>query len=209
MPKYCAIAQQFMENPDEDKSQRQTYAHECLGDAKKQWEVIQAKYQNNPPQEYARDSKFKARLADIANSMQDMESHLEARRVKQSFISRGFGCGSFVQMHEENGLIYALDRNFHLRKAAKTAITAGKINSCGGISVILPDLLYHRNQVILAPCPWPQDAEKCRLYQDAVRKLSSTLDDLALCVQKGEKSKMMNILKGLLETVNEAYGAAL
>jgi ribosomal protein S30 len=209
MRKYCAIAQQMMEQPGENKDQLQADALEYLRDARKQWAVIQAKYQDNKPPEYANDSKFKVRLADIANSMQEMESHLEAGRAKQSFISCGFGCGLFVQMHEENGLVYALDRIFHLRKAAKTATVAGKNKGIGGVSVLLPDLLYHRNQIILAPCPWPQDSEKCKLYQDAVKKLSSTLDDLALSVQKGEKDKMMDVLKGLLETVNKAYGSAL
>ncbi len=209
MRRYCAIAQQMMEKPDENKGQQQADALEYLRDAKKQWAVIQAKYQDNRPPEYVNDAKFKVRLADIANAMQEMENHLEAGRAKQSFISCGFGCGLFVQMHEENGLIYALDRIFHLRKAAKTAITAGKNKGIGGVSVILPDLLYYRNQIILAPCPWPDDVEKCKLYQDAVKKLSSSLDGLALSVQKGEKSTMMDILKGLLGTVNEAYGAAL
>jgi hypothetical protein len=209
MRKYCAIAQQIMEQPGENKGQQEADALEYLRDARKQWAVIQAKYQDNRPPEYANDSKFKVRLADIDNAMQEMENHLVAGRAKQSFLSCGFGCSLFVQMHEENGLIYALDRIFNLRKVAKTAIAAGKIKGCSGVSVLLPDLLHNRNQVILASCPWPEDAEKCKLYQDAVKKLSSTLDDLALCVQKGEKSKMMDVLKGLLETVNQAYGAAL
>ena len=209
MRKYCAIAQQMMEKPDENKDQQQAEALEYLRDARKQWAVIQAKYQDNRPPEYANDSKFKVRMADIDNAMQEMENHLEAGRAKQSFLSCGFGCGLFVQMHEENGLIYALDRIFHLRKAAKTAITAGKNKGVSGVSVLLPDLLYHRNQIILAPCPWPQDAQKCKLYQDMVKKMSSMLDDLAICVQKGEQDKMMDLLRVLLPTVNEAYGAAL
>lgn len=209
MRKYCAIAQQIMEHPGENVGQQQADALEYLRDAKKQWAVIQTKYQDNRPSEYANDSKFKMRLADIANAMQEMENHLEAGRAKQSFLSCGFACGLFVKMHEENGLIYALDRIFHLRKAAKTAIVAGKNKGISGMSVILPDLLYHRNQIILAPCPWLEDTEKCKIYQDAVKKLSSMLDDLALCVQKGEKSEMTGILKGLLGMVNQAYGAAL
>jgi ribosomal protein S30 len=209
MRKYCAIAQQMMEKPDENKDQQQAEALEYLKDARNQWAVIQAKYQDNRPPEYANDSKFKVRLADINNAMQEMENHLAAGQAKQSFLSCGFGCGLFVQMHEENGLIYVLDRIFHLRKVAKTAITAGKNKGLSGVSVLLPDLLYHRNQIILAPCPWPQDTEKCKLYQDALKKLSSELDDLALCVQKGEKNKMMDVLKELMGTVNEAYGAVL
>jgi ribosomal protein S30 len=209
MRKYCAIAQQIMERPGGSKDDECSEALSYIREVRKQWPLIQTKYQDNRPQEYANDSKFKSRLTDIANAMQDMESHLENRRAKQSLLSCAFACDLFVQMHKQNGLVYALDRIYQLRKVAKTAIIAGKNKGLAGVSVILPDLLYYRNQVILAPCPWPEDAEKCKLCQDAVKKLSSMLDDLALCVQRGEKKKMMEVLKVLLETVNEAYGAAL
>jgi len=209
MRDYCAIVQELMEKPESNAGERSSSALRHLREAKSQWKVIQTKYRNNPPAEYANDPKFPARLSEISASMEDMERHLEAGRAKESFSACASGCGFFVQMHEENGLVYALDRIFHLRKVAKTAMTAAKNKGALAVGEFVPDLLYHCNRIVTAPCPWPDDTERCKDYRASVNALSSMLNDLAASVVNRDLSEIDRILRVLLTTINSAYGKAL
>lgn len=205
---YCAIAQELMTAKVSDPA-KQEAAIKYLKEAQTLWGAVRQKYQDNPPMEYSRDTKFKVRLAEISDAMDDMLAHLEAGRAKRSFQACGFGCGLFVSMHEENGLDYALDRLFHLRKTIKTVVELNKTAGLNGIAKTVPDLLQKRDNVFLAPCPWPDDAKKCQEYVDVLRKLSFELDSFALAVVKRNNEEASKILNGLLELCNTAYGLAL
>ena len=180
-----------------------------LKEAQSQWAAIRAKYQNNPPMEYARDGRFNVRLTEIAEAMEDMVAHLEAGRAKRSFQACGFGCGLFVSLHEENGLTYALDKLFHLRKSLKTAVAVNKSVGLDGLKSVLPDLMIQRNRALMAPCPCPDDAQRCQEYQAALKVVSSRLDDLAVAVNRDDAETATRILDGLLDSCNNAYGLAL
>ena len=208
MRKYCATVQQMMKESQIDKVKKQE-ARKHLYRAHCQWESIRTTYQNNPPQEYAEDNKFKGRLADIANAMKDMKKNLMTGQAKKSFQACAFACGLFVKMHEENGLSYALDHIYHLRKVAKAVIAAGKIGGTEAVKGFLPKLLFLRNQVILAPCPFPEDSARCNEFYRAVGELSSMLDDLASSIIKKNDGETVNILNNLLNAVSKPYGLAL
>ena len=209
MRKYCAIVQQILEKTEGASRQRASLALKHLQGAQQQWSIIITKYRNNPPAEYATHPRFPARLSEIDHAMEDMKRQLKAGRAKQSFSACARACGFFVRMHEENGLIYALDRIFHLRKIAKTAIAAGKNKGPLTVSKFLPDLLYHRNRIVLASCPWPDDTERCEDYRASVNTLSSMLNDLAAGVVNRNLSEIDRILKELLKTISNTYGKAL
>ncbi len=208
MRAYCAIAQELMIDKAPDPA-KQEAAVKYLKEAQVLWGAVRQKYQDNPPVEYSCDTKFKARLAEISEAIDDMLFHLEAGRAKRSFQACGFACGLFVSMHEENGLVYALDRLFHLRKVIKSA---GEVNKNAGFSSMekmLPDLLQKRDSVFIAPCPWPDDAKKCQEYVTALKNLSAELDNLALAINKGDNKETSEILNGLLDLCNTVYGLAL
>jgi hypothetical protein len=205
---YCAIAQELMTAKVSD-SAKQEAAVKYLKEAQTLWGAVRQKYQNNPPMEYSRDAKFKVRLAEISDAIDDMLLHLEAGRAKRSFQACGFACGLFVSMHEENGLDYALDRLFHLRKTIKTAVELNKTAGLSGIAKMVPGLLQKRDDVFLAPCPWQDDAKRCQEYVAALKNLSSNLEDFAIAVNKGENEKAQIILNNLLGLCNTAYGLAL
>lgn len=208
MRSYCAIAQELMTTKTPDPAKKEE-AVKYLKESQRLWIGVRQKYENNPPAEYGRDAKFKVRLAEISDAMDDMLTHLEANRAKRSFQACGFACGLFVSMHEENDLVYALDQLFHVRKVIKTASTVNKNVGLAGVVKILPDLLQKRDQVFIAPCPWPDDAKKCQEYVAALKDLSSALDNLAIAATKRDNEEATKILNGLLELCNQAYGLAL
>jgi hypothetical protein len=208
MRAYCAIAQELMTAKVSDPV-KQEVAIKYLKEAQTLWGAVRQKYQDNPPMEYSRDTKFKVRLAEISDAMDDMLAHLEAGRAKRSFQTCGFACGLFVSMHEENGLDYALDRLFHLRKTIKTAVELSETAGLSGIAKMVPDLLQKRDNVFLAPCPWPDDAKRCQEYLTALKSLSANLDDFAIAVNKDDNEKALKILNDLLVLCNTAYGSAL
>jgi hypothetical protein len=208
MRAYCAIAQELMTANAPDAA-KQEAAVKYLKEAQTLWGAVRQKYQDNLPVEYSRDAKFRVRLAEISEAMDDMLLHLEGGRAKRSFQACGFACGLFVNMHEENGLDYALDRLFHLRKTIKTAVELNKAAGLNGIAKMVPDLLQKRDNVFLAPCPWPDDAKQCQEYLVALKKLSAGLDDLTLAVAKRDNKEASKILNGLSELCNSAYGLAL
>ncbi len=208
MRAYCAIAQELMAAKELAPKKQET-AMKHLKEAQSQWAAIRAKYQGNPPLEYARDGRFKVRLVEIAEAMEDMAAHLEAGRAKRSFQACGFACGLFVSLHEENGLTYSLDKLFHLRKSLKAAVAVNKNVGLDGIKSVLPDLMMQRNRALMAPCPCPDDAQRCQEYQAALKVVSSRLDDLAVAMGRNDAETATRILDGLLESCNKAYGLAL
>jgi hypothetical protein len=205
MRQYCALVQELMKAPDSEKQQT-AIAH--LRKAIELWKQVQQQYQQNPPAAYAADKQFAARLADMMSQLQEMEAHLAAGRFKASFQTCGFACGLFVQMHEENGLVYALDRLFHLRKTVKTASVAAQNNGLAGVRALLP-VMQQRDRVLQAPCPAPENAEKCQSYRAAIKALSAKLDELAVTVAGENQAELASLFAALIKDVNTAYGLAL
>jgi hypothetical protein len=205
---YCAIVQDMMKAA-EPKPEQQAKGLALLKEAREMWNVIQKKYAALPPAEYAADKMFKARLQDFANSLEDMEKALAGGDARRSFQACGFGCGLFVTMHEENGLDYALDKLFHLRKDIKTAQVLIKTRGLDAVRARLPAMLQKRDAVLLAPPPFPSGHEKAAAYAAAVDELSSALDRLALAVAAGDTKQVQEILSSSLTLVNKPYGLAL
>lgn len=208
MRQYCGLVQLLMQQQTPaPRQQQEALTH--LREARSLWKAVRSTYAVNPPAAYAADPRFGQRLADIEGAIEEMESHLAAGRFKESFRACGFGCGLFVQLHEENGLVYALDRLFHLRKVTKAAIAAGSTGGPAAVSPLLPDLLYYRNSVVLAPCPWPEDQAQCDAYRESVAPLSAFLDGLGQSVTAGDGEQTAKRLGALMAILNKAYGAAL
>lgn len=205
---YCAIAQKMAPQPTADKDQ-QAEGLRLLADAQRQWGDIQSKYAANPPAEYAKDKAFKARLRDVANALQDMDAALAAGDARRSFMACGFACGLFVQMHEQNGLNYALDKLFHLRADLKTTDTAMKTRGLDGVRPRMAAMLQKRDAVLLAPPPFAPENPKAADYAAAVDELSRAMDRLALAVAAGDARQAEEILSNGLMLVNKPYGIAL
>ncbi len=205
---YCAIVQKLAPLPVADKDQ-QAEGLRLLADARKQWAAIQAKYAANPPAEYAKDKTFKARLRDFGNALEDMERALAAGDARRSFLTCGFGCSLFVQMHEQNGLNYALDKLFHLRADIRTTEAVMKTQGLAGVRPRMATLLQKRDAALLAPPPFASENPKAAAYAAAVYELSRAMDRLALAVAAGDVKEVEEILANGLTLVNKPYGIAL
>jgi len=205
---YCAITLNLMtqKNPS-DKLRDEALGY--LRDAKARWVAIRAKYQDLPPAEYRADREFKGRLTDILDAFGDMETHLLAGRAKRSSQACGFACGLFVAMHEQNNLVYALDRLYHLRNLTKTAIAATQAGGPASLREILPELMHRRDRVLLAPCPWPDDQDRANAYENSLRRLSATVDQIAINLGGREQQNPSKNLRELLDAIQEAYVMAL
>ena len=208
MRQYCGLDQLLMKQQTPDPGQQQE-ALDHLRQAHSLWVAVRSAYASNPPAAYAADPHFAQRLAAIEGAMGEMEIHLAAGQYGKSLHACGFGCGLFVQLHEENGLVYSLDRLFHLRKVAKSAITAGGTGGPVAVRPLLPDLLHYRNSAVLAPCPWPGNRVKCDAYREAFAQLSTLLDNLGRSVAAPDSAQTAELLGTLMPALNKAYGAAL
>ena len=208
MREYCALTQKMMKLSEVD-TVTQAKALDHLRNCRLKWDVVVERYSTNPPAQYTPDDKFRARLTDIAGAMDDMERHLRDGRPAKSFQACSHACGLFVSMHEENNLVYGLDRIFHLRKLAKTVASAGAIGGPTAIRDLLPELMHQRNRILAAPCPWPGDRDRCIKYRASVKVLSGAIDDLAICTASGDTKEASEVLQGMIDMVNRAYESAL
>jgi soluble cytochrome b562 len=205
---YCAIVQQMMQEPRMDQS-KQEKGLALLRDARAQWIRIQEQYKSNPPREYAADAQFKARLQDFANALEDMEKALAVGQPRRSFLACGFGCGLFVSMHEENGLPYALDALFHLRKTAKTTQALMKTRGLDGVRPMIPALMQKFVIAQKSPAPWPESDERMKPYREAMNELFQSLDELSAAVAAGDAKKVSALLSQLTNLINRPYTLAL
>lgn len=206
MRKYCAIVQELIKQADD---QKQAKGLEHIRQSLSLWENVQQKYQSQPPAQYQQDKSFSSRLAAIRQGIVDMEKQLADGKFKDALQACSMTCGLFVKMHEENNLVYAADRLFHLRKLAKKMIDEEQKSGLNPVKDMLGDLLKLRDNVLLAPCPAPEDPARCQNYLSAMKTLSSQLDELAISVVNGNQAAAENILKNLMAAINQAYGIAL
>ncbi len=206
MRKYCALVQELIKQTD---AQKQTQGIEHIRQSIALWEQVQRKFQSQPPAEYQQDEKFGSRLDAIHQGMQNMENHLADGKYQKALKVCGTTCALFVKMHEENNLVYAADRLFHLRKMAKQMINKEHDSGLPAIKGMTGDLLNLRNNVLLAPCPAPDNEKQCKKYQAALKKLSTQLDELAINVVNNDRAAAETILKNLVSAINLAYGIAL
>ncbi|HNZ39122.1 MAG TPA: hypothetical protein PK251_11945 [Candidatus Latescibacteria bacterium] len=209
MRRACGIAQELAAAQAPDTAKR-AEATRYINETRSQWAAIQAKYANAPPAAYAGDRTFASRLASVDASMAQMISLLAANQpMAAARQACGGACATLVAMHEENGLVYALDRLFHLRRTAMTTIAAGKTGGPGAIRELVPELLHQRDRVLLAPCPNLTDAARCAEYRAALKEMSAAIDDLAARTVAGDREGTVEILNGLLAKINRTYGLAM
>ncbi|MDZ7723378.1 MAG: hypothetical protein U5R06_11385 [candidate division KSB1 bacterium] len=206
MRKYCAIVQELIKQED---TQKQAKGLEHILQSTALWENVQQNFQSQPPAEYQQDEKFGSRLDAIHQGMQNMENHLADGKYQKALKVCGATCALFVKMHEENNLVYAADRLFHLRKMAKQMINKEHDSGLPAIKGMTGDLLNLRNNVLVAPCPAPDNEKQCEKYQAALKNLSTQLDDLAINVVNNDRVAAEAILKNLVSAINLAYGIAL
>lgn len=205
MRQFCSLVQEFM------KQEESTTVQKALAEitaASGQWQNLQETFTSTPPVEYAGDPQFTVRLKTIALLLDEMRSNVEAGKYKMSFFNCAFTCGLFVKMHEENGLVYAADRLFHLRKSVKAAAAAVN-NGVDGVSKLLQVMQQQRDRVLAAPCPAANDAEKCKKYQAEVKTIAGLIDELTLNLANEHPQAVKEIMPRLLSTINRAYGLAL
>ncbi|MCM8822379.1 MAG: hypothetical protein NC831_06150 [Candidatus Omnitrophica bacterium] len=201
---YCAIVQKS----DIDNKQRQQ-ALEFIKEARKLWENIQSKYGTNPPAEYQKDTSFKFRLIDIANAIDDMEKSLTDGDSRRSFMSCAYGCGLFVKMHQENGLVYAIDKLYAMRQTAKIAESILRTKGKDGVRGTISALMNQRDELLLTPYPFSKDSSQREKYINAIRKLSELIDEIALSVNEKDEDELAKIISTLVPCINIAYEIAL
>lgn len=206
MRQYCAASLQLAIHEDAKLAAEATSQ---LAQAMKQWEQVRSRYATAPPAEYARDARFADRLAEVADAFTTMQDHLAAKRYGKSAQACGHACGLFVAMHEENGLTYASDRLFHLRRIAKTIVASGKAGGADAVKKLLPELLNQRNRAVSASCPAGGDTQRCAEYKAALHSLSQLVDELALATANDDHDLMHQCLGKLLPAINKAYDLGL
>lgn len=202
MRQYCALTQQLMKSPT-DSIQQAALRH--IRNAQQKWNSLMNQFAANPPIAYAKDPKFKSRLSDIAESMADMETYLAAGKFRKSFQNCGMVCGWFVQMHEENGLVYVADRLFYLRKTLKTSQSALQTSDGATLADFIPEIRHQYERVLQAPMP----SEKETQLREYFKNISVQLDLLVKAQEKKDIRNVGTILQQLLTVVNDAYGVAL
>jgi len=127
--------------------------------------------------------------------------------MRHSFMTCGYICGLFVAMHEENGLNYALDRLFHLRKSVKTMMAVEKkIGATATVQQFGPDLARLQSMVVQAPNPFPKDDPRHIKFQDSIQSISTILTRMT--TQPGSQEGP-SITADLMKVINAAYDMAL
>lgn len=205
---YCAIVQEMMAEKSVDP-QKKKNGLRLLHQAQNLWNEFIAKWAEKPPVEYSTDKPYKARLQDFKNSLEDREKALAAGDARRSFNACSYGCGLFVTMHEQNGIKYALDALFHLRKSAKTIGAVMKTKNKDKVRELLDNTMTLRNNVLAAPSPWPTDDKRIVPYYEAVRQLSRQLDEMVLAINADNLEAAIEPHNKMLTEINKAYGLAL
>lgn len=208
MPKFCGLVQDLMKTPSGDK-EKQAAALQHIQTVKSRWEAVQQKYQDKPPVEYQRDKDFKGRLAEIKSGMENMEARLQEGKFKESFQTCANTCGLFVKMHEDNHLVYALDKLYHLRKMTKMITRQSENKQASAVKQQIGKMLDLRNQIFLAPCPAPEDETRCKNYQQSLQTLSAQLDKLALVAAQNNVAAVKQNLNELVQLIQKTYMLAL
>lgn len=205
MRQYCALVQELQKHND---SQQKTAAVEYINKSIKYWQKVNA-FSKNPPVEYGNDTRFAERLAQISTKLEIMKNKLMADQFQESFDACAEACQLFVTMHEENGLDYALDKLFHLRKAVKKLQKDLTQNDLSVIKKDIHAIQQKRNEVFLTDLYLTPGLAENREYLSCLTQISTAIDELAFDFSNRSDPELQKKVVSLLTILNKAYALAI
>lgn len=212
MRKFCKITQNLSSNNSmtaKERAQAAKLADKHIAVALKNWGAVKGKYQKSIPEQYRNDSMFVQKLGNIETMISQMRQHAAEAHFESALKTSADACDQFVQMHEENGLHYAIDKLFYLRNAVKGLMVKADSVSIDSMAVLIRPLIDIRNNMTTVACPYPTSKEKCLCYSARIDKLSKSMDDIALAITVRNVKNMKESIHQLPSILDEAYDAAL
>ncbi len=206
MRAFCGLLQDLMKKPDTQNYQK-SIDHISMAIAL--WERVQRNFQEDPPEEYKDDIRFKQRLMEIFLNMEAMKANLANGSFEKSFKVCALSCELLVKMHEENGIVGASDHLFHLRKLMKSLKTEMVSQGTNVDPRTISQLQARLDQVQLSSCPAPDDLMRCKNFISTMKKVTASFYDFAVATKRKELKEAETLLDQLITLINEAYGLAI
>jgi hypothetical protein len=211
LQKSCLVTQKILEGKMSAKKvgTATKYSNKHLALALKNWITVKENYKKAIPEQYRNDSLFIQRIKLIESSISQMQKQSAQNDYGASVKTCGGIDDLLVKMHEDNGLNYAIDKLYHLQKAAKVLLVKSNLVSIDSLSILIRPVLDARNSVISSSCPYATDTYKCDCYSAQLDTLSNSIDALAQAVTIRNEMKIKASIQELPLVLEKAYSAAL
>ena len=118
-----------------------------LAELSSKLKVLQNKYADNPPQEYANDPQWKTYFEDLADNIVIVKERIEKKQYRLVQNYCGNFCRIFGRMHKNNGLTDLTDLMFSLRAEIRGAMDMYNARNFGGAKESLPMVKNLLNKV--------------------------------------------------------------
>ena len=161
-----------------------------LAELSSKLKVLQNKYADNPPQEYANDPQWKTYFEDLADNIVIVKERIEKKQYRLVQNYCGNFCRIFGRMHKNNGLTDLTDLMFSLRAEIRGAMDMYNARNFGGAKESLPMVKNLLNKV----------DGKAKLFEN--KNFEEVYEPLKSSVTKWIEAVEKNDSKSVMENFN-------
>lgn len=175
-----------------------------LAELSSELKVIQNKYADNPPSEYANDPLWKTYFEDLEDNISIVKERVEKKqyRLVQNFC--GNFCRIFGRMHKNNGLTDLTDLMFSLRAEIRGTMDMYNAKNFGGAKESLTTIKNLLNKV-----DGKAKAFENKNFEEAYEPLKSSVTKWIEAVEKNDSKSVMENFNLFMNSFPKPYGMTL
>jgi len=166
--------------------------------------ILQEKYANNPPSEYAKDPLWKTYFEDLEDNLLIIKERVEKKKYRLAQNYCGNFCRIFGRMHKNNGLIDLTDLMFSLRAEIRSAMDMYNAGNIAGVKESLPMIKNLLNKV-----DEKAKAFKNKNFGESYEPLKSSVMKWVEALDKGDSKSVMESFNSFMTDFPKPYGMTL
>lgn len=175
-----------------------------LAELSSELKVLQEKYANNPPSEYANDPLWKNYFEDLADNILIVKERVENKQYRLAQNNCGNFCRIFGRMHKNNGLTDLTDLMFSLRAEIRGAMDMYNAQNFAGAKESLEMIKNLLNKV-----DGKAKIFENKNFEEAYEPLKSSVTKWIEAIEKDDSKSVLENFGLFMNSFPKPYGMTL
>jgi len=175
-----------------------------LAELSSELKVLQDKYADNPPPEYANDPLWKTYFEDLEDNIAIVKEKVAKKQYRLAQNYCGNFCRIFGRMHKNNGLTDLTDLMFSLRAEIRSTMDMYNAKNIAGAKESLTMI-----KSLLSKVDEKAKAFENKNFKEAYELLKSTVIKWIEAIEKNDSKSVMENFNSFMESFPKPYGMTL
>jgi hypothetical protein len=175
-----------------------------LAELSSELKVLQDKYADNPPPEYANDPLWKTYFEDLEDNIAIVKEKVAKKQYRLAQNYCGNFCRIFGRMHKNNGLTNLTDLMFSLRAEIRSTMDMYNAKNIAGAKESLTMI-----KSLLSKVDEKAKAFENKNFKEAYELLKSTVIKWVEAIEKNDSKSVMENFNSFMESFPKPYGMTL